>query len=167
MTTKQYIDTLNLSGGPQFVEGQVLSGELTRLVQDFPAQGDSAIQWSLSASIDNVNRRVLEVRAQGSVVLECQRCMKPFVWPVDISNMVEVVTDEAQLEDDGDADGPDRILCNGRLDALGLVEDELILSIPYVPMHDVCPDTLELSTGEPMPESRPSPFAVLGELKKS
>lgn len=167
MTTKQYIDTLNLSGGPKTVHGKVLCAELTRLVQDLPAQGDLAITWSLSASLDKLNRRMLDVRAQGSVMLECQRCMKPFVWPVDISNTVEVVADEAQLEDDDDADGPDRILCSGRLDALGLVEDELILSIPYVPMHDVCPDTLELSAGEPIPESRPSPFAVLGELKKS
>lgn len=167
MTTKQYIDTLSLSGGPQLVKGKVLSAQLVRLVQDFPVQGELEIEWSLSGSMDAVDRRLLEVRAQGSVMLECQRCIKPFVWPVDISNTVEVVSDEAQLEDDDDVEGPDRILCSGRLDALGLVEDELILSIPYVPMHDVCPDSPALSAGEPIQESRPSPFAALGALKKS
>lgn len=167
MTTKQYIDILTLPRGPQVAEGRVLSSELERFNLDMPAQDDLAITWSVGASVDNTGRRLLEVRAQGSVMLECQRCLKSFVWPVDISNQVEVVSDEADLEDDDDVAGPDRILCVGRLDALGLVEDELILSIPYVPMHEVCPDATDISLEEDDVASRPSPFAALGDLKKS
>ncbi len=168
---KQYIDTQALSRGPQNLAGQALVADLSRLVSDLPAQGDLSVAWSVAGRADSAGRRFVHVQAKGGVMLECQRCMKPFEWPIDISNEVEVVATEAELElDDDDVEGPDRIFCEGRLDALGLVEDELILSVPYVPRHDVCPGS-QAADAEPAPEDEPapkreSPFAVLGSLKK-
>ncbi|QHS37088.1 hypothetical protein GWQ43_13905 [Alcaligenes faecalis] len=172
--TTQYIDTLNLARAPQEMSGQVLVEDLSRLVSDLPDQGDLRIDWSVSGREDSARRRFVHVQAKGSVILECQRCVKPFEWPIDISNEVQIVATEEELElDDDDTEGPDRILCEGQLDVLGLVEDELILSVPYVPRHEVCPDTQSLSMeakSDDLDESafeRPSPFAVLGSLKKS
>jgi uncharacterized protein len=54
---------------------------------------------------------------------------------------------------------------------LELVEDELILEVPYVPRHETCPKPLgQVETEAQAPDSapdvqRPSPFAVLGQLK--
>ena len=172
--TTQYIDTLNLARAPQNMVGQVLVEDLSRLVSDLPDQGDLRIEWSVSGREDSARRRFVHVLAKGCVILECQRCVKPFEWPIDISNEVQIVASEAELElDDDDTEGPDRILCEGQLDVLGLVEDELILSVPYVPRHEVCPDAQSLSMeakSDDLDESdfeRPSPFAVLGSLKKS
>jgi uncharacterized protein len=56
------------------------------------------------------------------------------------------------------------------LDALELVEDELLLSLPLVPRHEVCPQPLPVTTAE-LPEDedgdeeRPNPFAALAALK--
>jgi len=50
-----------------------------------------------------------------------------------------------------------------------LVEDELILEVPYVPRHVQCPETADLDAQADEVanrEERPSPFAVLGQLKK-
>ena len=50
-----------------------------------------------------------------------------------------------------------------------LVEDELLLSLPMVPMHETCPVTPVFSAGDPAveaTEAKPNPFAVLGQLKK-
>lgn len=144
--TTQYIDTLNLARAPQEMSGQVLVEDLSRLVSDLPDQGDLRIDWSVSGREDSARRRFVHVQAKGSVILECQRCVKPFEWPIDISNEVQIVATEDELElDDDDTEGPDRILCEGQLDVLGLVEDELILSVPYVPRHEVCPDAQSLS----------------------
>lgn len=173
LMAKQYIDTQSLGRGPQHLAGQAAVADLSRLVSDLPEQGDLNVDWSMTGRADSSGRRFVHVQAQGAVVLQCQRCMKPFVWPIDISNEVEVVATEAELElDDDDVEGPDRIFCEGRLDALGLVEDELILSVPYVPRHDVCPGSQPVALdAEPAPEDEPapkreSPFAVLGSLKK-
>lgn len=108
----------------------------------------------------------------------CQRCLVPFVWPVDVDTLLQPVADEARLEgdaesdgsgDDGEEDEPEKILGSSRFDLLEQVEDELILSIPYAPRHDVCPDASAAGAGdeqEAPAAKRPSPFAVLAKLKK-
>jgi len=55
------------------------------------------------------------------------------------------------------------------LDVIALIEDELILSLPMVPMHadPACNQALNaLRQGmDPVEEVRPNPFAVLAALK--
>jgi uncharacterized protein len=55
------------------------------------------------------------------------------------------------------------------LDVVALIEDELLLSLPMIPMHDdpACNRVLNaLKHGEdPAVESRPNPFAILAGLK--
>ncbi len=54
-------------------------------------------------------------------------------------------------------------------DALSLVEDELILSLPLVPRHEVCPEHLPSQVEDEAFEAaseRPNPFAALAALKK-
>jgi len=51
-----------------------------------------------------------------------------------------------------------------------LVEDELILLLPFAPMHEVCPENpYHIETVEERVEEKvekPNPFAVLAQLKK-
>ena len=55
-----------------------------------------------------------------------------------------------------------------RFDVLDLVEDELIMALPMVPLHDSCP-SLPASMAVPDiadSEKRPNPFAVLSQLRE-
>ena len=58
-----------------------------------------------------------------------------------------------------------------KFNTLELIEDELIMSLPIVPRHQVCQNLfLEdlAKEGQENPEfQRPNPFAVLANLKKS
>jgi uncharacterized protein len=71
----------------------------------------------------------------------------------------------AALDDEAEED----ILVISRdFDALSLVEDELILSLPLVPLHEVCPEAIPMSAVDPEFEeaaARPNPFGVLAGLK--
>ena len=71
----------------------------------------------------------------GSVPMECQRCLKPMTWRVQQKTLTLLATSEA----DGDAldAGSDEevLVATAPLDALALVEDELLLSLPYAPVH--------------------------------
>jgi uncharacterized protein len=63
---------------------------------------------------------------------------------------------------------PEKVVGSHHFDLLAQVEDELILSIPYVPKHDVCPGAQAKASEAPAEEpavKRPSPFAVLEQLK--
>ena len=64
-----------------------------------------------------------------------------------------------------------------QFDLLAVLEDELLMALPLVPMHEDCPTPVVLSTGEtgllhedeagdavPAAE-KPNPFAVLAQLK--
>lgn len=111
----------------------------------------------------------LHVDAQATVNLVCQRCLGPVACPLDAERSFRFVVGEdaaAEL----DADSEDDVLAMTRaLDLRELVEDELLLSLPVVPRHDVCPDPLPAGSvddeEEPEPERR-QPFAALAALKR-
>lgn len=168
----QYVDTYELTRVGQEVHGQAPIDQFERLTEDLPDQASTTVYWSVKGEMDSFGQRFLLVHVKASPMLECQRCMKPFEWAVDSRNRLQLVKSEAELDADDAADtDPDdvieRVLGSHRFDVLALVEDEIILSLPYVPKHDVCPSLPEPLEEEPGADSvRPSPFAVLDQLKK-
>jgi len=52
------------------------------------------------------------------------------------------------------------------LDLIGLIEDELLLALPLVPRHDVCPQPLKVQDDAEPFEERAHPFAALCSLKR-
>lgn len=167
----QYVDTYELTRAGQEVRGQAPIDQFERLIEDLPEQAGAMVSWTVKGEMDAFGQRFLHVHVVASPLLECQRCLKPLEWAVDSQNRLQVVNSEASLEVEDDAD-PDeaieRILGSQRLDVRALVEDEIILSLPYVPKHDICPSLPEPLEEEPDTDSaRPSPFAVLSQLKKN
>ena len=48
-----------------------------------------------------------------------------------------------------------------------LVEDEMLLALPLVPRHDVCPETIPMQFGDvEIVEEKANPFASLALLRK-
>ncbi|NGM87405.1 DUF177 domain-containing protein [Parapusillimonas sp. SGNA-6] len=168
-----YVDTFEVTRLAQEIQGQTPIKQFERLVQDLPEQPDTFATWSIKGEVDARGRHFLRVRVRATPVLECQRCLGPMAWPVDADNRLQVVKSEAALDDDNVLDGdPDalieRVVGSRRMDVLALVEDEIILSLPYVSKHDVCPSLPEALEEEPGADTdRPSPFAALGRLKKN
>lgn len=168
----QYVDTNEVTRLGQEVKGQTEVTRFVRLISDLPPQPDSVISWSIIGSTDIHKQRFLDLHVQGDVTLDCQRCMGTMVWPIDSHNRVQVVQTQEALDGVGDQesdeldDAPDCIMGSPRLDVLELVEDELILSLPYVSKHDVCPSQVGLQEETEIDTGRPSPFAVLSQLKK-
>ena len=109
----------------------------------------------------------LHVDAATKVSLECQRCLKPVDVPLQIARKFLFVHGEdaaAQLDTDSD---DDVLAITRALDLHELVEDELLLAMPIVPRHDVCPEPLPLTEGEELSDEKPNPFAALAALKRS
>ena len=109
----------------------------------------------------------LHLTASARLQLECQRCLQPVETALDIDRWFQFVAGEdvaAQI----DADSDDDVLALTRaLDLHGLVEDELLLDLPLVPRHDVCPaPLLQATEGGDDAQDRPNPFAALATLKR-
>lgn len=169
----QIQDSFELARLGREVRGQAPVARFARLVADLPEQRAGAeVSWSVGGETDSLGRAWLRVAAQADLVVRCQRCMQPFVLAVQAGNTLQMMKSEAALDaaeevDETDEEGyTERIVGSPRLDLLALVEDELILALPYVPKHEACPALPEALADSGAGQTRPSPFAVLGKLKK-
>lgn len=108
----------------------------------------------------------LQVEAQAEA--ECQRCLGAVQLPL----LLDLHTRFVRSEDEAAAlDGEledDVLVLSRRFDLQEWVEDELLLALPIVPMHERCPTPLPMAAEEaPVNEEtdRPHPFAALAALK--
>jgi uncharacterized protein len=162
-------------------EGATLSGELAlnglqRLqtslsAHDDGGRGDAAATWTAEGGEARVTGSApvpwLHLQAHAEVSMECQRCLQPMRVPLQVDRRYRFVASEAEAEAE-DLDSEDEVLAlPAALDLPALVEDELILALPLVPLHDRCepPAPLADEPTEAQPE-RPHPFAALEALKR-
>lgn len=110
--------------------------------------------------------------ARGSLVaelaLECQCCLSPLTHSVDVTFALGVVSSLEEGKSLPESLEPLLLREGTSLSIIELIEDELLLSIPYVPQHPVCP-----TRGVPLPvefgtaTARKPAFADLSSLIKS
>ena len=115
-------------------DGTVDAATLPRvadMVQDSPAP----IAWRIEGTQDALGRPALAIALDGDIVLECQRCLQAQTWPVHTRTVLVLARDDADLAR-LDADSDDEVvLADTPLDPAQLVEDELVLALPYAPRH--------------------------------
>jgi uncharacterized protein len=116
--------------------------------------------------------RVAEVELDGEAQLICQRCLAPMTWPLASETRVAIVANEK------DADGIPQELetvyaPDDRIRVADLVEEELLLTLPLVPLHESAEECqavqdevpTKAEEAAPAPETQ-KPFERLGELLK-
>lgn len=113
----------------------------------------------------------LHVTASTALPMTCQRCLQPVVEPLEVDRWFRfVASEEEALEQDTDAE-EDLLVKQRQFRLLELIEDELLLALPVIARHDVCPEPLPAPDDleEPEEEETPArhPFAALEALKKS
>ncbi len=134
---------------------------------------DHAVRWRLQGHATPVaggpSRIGLTLWAEVDLPLQCQRCLGPVVETIGAEREFVFVADEATAEALDDELEEDVLVLSRDFDALALVEDELILALPLVPRHEVCPQDVPLEAvdeGFEAAGERPNPFAALAALKK-
>jgi len=161
------------------LEGEWPAIEMQRLADsgapDAPAASWPAVQWRLRGERREPRGAEAQVwlhlEAKASVQLTCQRCLQPVQEALDIVRQYRFARNESEAAE-LDAESEDDVLVLSRsLDALEMVEDELLLSLPLVPRHEACPQPLvvpadDLDAADEALEERPNPFAALAALKK-
>lgn len=159
------------------LQGQWPADTLSRLADSQSAPQDTAlnpVDWHVTGSRVPVpggeEALWLTLQADTSVWLSCQRCLQPMAEPLSLDHRIRFVRGESQAEA-LDAELEDDVLALPRsLDLRELIEDELLLALPLVPRHTVCPQPLPMSVGEEALAADDSadkhPFAALQALKR-
>lgn len=136
---------------------------------DAPAP-DDVIEFEIAASLDrspgNGHIVRLDVHVFGSVPMTCQRTLKRYMQPIDTRSEVAVVASEDELAGLPEELEP-KLVPEGRLKLVELVEDELLLALPLVPRD---PDSAPVENAGDVferaePEEGDNPFAELARLR--
>jgi len=110
----------------------------------------------------------LHLQADVTVPLTCQRCLGPVPTVLQVDRWFRFVADEATAEREDEESEEDVLSLEPRPSLRALVEDECLMELPLVPMHDTCPAPVRLQDErgvEPAPE-RENPFAQLQRLRR-
>ena len=102
--------------------------------------------------------------------LTCQRCLGPVEMPVSIERSFRFVATEELAAAQDEESEEDVLVLSRDFHLLDLIEDELLMSLPVVPKHEVCPVAVKLQVADAdfvdEPVEKANPFALLEQLKK-
>ncbi len=164
-----------LANSSQPLSGTVLLQNLERLAHEtIEPKPDLTVNWQADAELrtgkSGQQDTWLHVQASTSMPMTCQRCMGEVQVPLHIDQWYRFVASEEIAMADDDASEEDLLVMAPQFDLLALLEDELLMALPLVPMHDECPVTPAFSAGildsPDEADEKPNPFAALVGLKK-
>ena len=148
------------------IEGRVPLASLPRL-RDGLLDPDGEVRFALDFDRDALQLPCVVLEAEAELPLQCQRSLQRFLLPVKIEQRLGLIRDEA--DEAALPEGYEALLvpADGRLHPLDLVEDELILALPVVPVR---PGSEPVEGDTPQEAEAPrqdNPFAALSAWKKS
>ena len=169
MHARSFIDSLDFARNGQQISGEVPVAELPRLmgVLENP-QG--TLRYSVQGVVDKQGNPALHISVAGQCQLRCQRCLNGLAYPVRLDTRL-LLRDQASLDalDDNVAGTEqeefDSILADVHLNVLDLLEEEILLSLPIAPKHEL--GACQVTDGENAHREEKNPFAVLAKLKRS
>ena len=141
------------------------------------ATDTSSVIVELVFAVDATGQANITGNVKANVIIQCQPCMQPMNWQIDEQVSLAIVRSEKQAEQLPSYYEP-LIVGEDSLSLSELVEDELLLALPSVALHDpemcqVRSTSSEVVTGrhgseikESEQSERKNPFAVLEQLRK-
>ncbi len=155
MPDETVIDGFEFARMRRELRGEAALSRMQRL-DDLLASGSGQVKYRITGEIDEEGHSLLHLDVEGALKLKCQRCLGEIDYPLGIRSNLMLVKDEADLVDIEDEDPDvDSIVVTGKMEILPMIEDEILLELPYAPRHVEC----EGSDGGD--DGRESPFAVL------
>ena len=130
-------DAFKLSARGGSISGSLDARSLPN-VADSLAPGDDPVRavWTIEGIASAEGRPALAIAIEAEVPLVCQRCLGRMAWKVSQSTEVLLAHDEGELASHDEGSEGEVILADRPLDAATLVEDELVLTLPFAPRHE-------------------------------
>ena len=113
-------------------------------VADFPrlqgaVQPGSVLHYELEGVPEERGRPALRLRVTGKLQLTCQRCLGALEHPLRVDALLLLFGSEGEIDAiPVDAEAPDGIVAAGEMAVRDLIEEEVLLAIPYAPRHEEC-----------------------------
>jgi len=166
MDARPFIDSLDFAENGRRISGEIPVAGLPRLL-DVLENPQGILQYTVRGGTDKQGNPLLDVRITGNCRLRCQRCLDAMEHAVRLDTQL-LLRDQASLDALDAAGGEDEeefdsILANPHLDVLDMLEEEILLSLPIAPKHEL--GACQAADGGNMQKEEKNPFAVLAKLK--
>ncbi len=170
--TRLDVKALALSAGE--ISGHDLLSRYERLAEDLQGHGpDLALNWRVRGEsrlgATGKTESWLHLSVETALPLVCQRCMGPISIPVAIEREFRFVASEEEAAAQDDDSEEDLLVLSREFNLAELIEDELLMGLPLIPRHDVCPTSVKLAAVdadfEASSAAKPNAFAVLAKLQ--
>lgn len=154
------INNLDVAKNHEKISGEILIESCERLAEAISHDNESAaIRYELTGVSTKFHLPSLRLTLDANLPLICQRCLEPM--QLKLSRIYDYVISEsepASIEGDDDIDWlePSR-----EMSVNALIEDELLMAIPFAPAHAHDCKLLKQESGE-----KHNPFAALKDLIK-
>ncbi|RTL01456.1 MAG: hypothetical protein EKK65_06655 [Lysobacterales bacterium] len=132
-----------------------------------------SVRWRLAGERDADGRKLVHVWLDAEPRLSCQRCLGPVTLAVQVDALLAPIAAESQAPQ-LPAQYEPLLAGDEGVSIAELLEDELILALPLVAMHE---DERECAAGgyalpptagpAPVADGKPNPFAALSSLLKN
>ncbi len=161
----RYLDLRKLTDVGGEVDGFIAIDQLPRLAEF--AEPGKQVTTALHFWRDEQQRRRITGEVLAPVVMTCQRCLEPVTQQVEVEVNLAVVwseDDAKQLPH-----GLEAWITDGEpIETASLLEEEILLALPIVALHDHCQPPADLSDDDTAADETPkdNPFSVLAKLKK-
>ena len=161
MSQQPVIDGFEFASAGATQEGAWPLRDFPRL-RDMLASDHGEVAYSLQGMRDERGRPSLRISVRGALPLRCQRCLEPMQLEVRSDAVLVLAQTLAEIHaEPADAQAPDRVVAGKEMPVRDLIEDELILAVPYAPRHEQCEARHSSAPGKTV-----SPFAGLRGLMR-
>jgi len=161
----QSINPLRLAKNKEQIKGS-LSLDLLARLEDILLDNHGQVQYSLSFDFDASGICLIKSYIDTAVLLQCQRCLKSVTIEIQKSSVLGVYKDLDEFKKLEDNYEPCQLNEEFVL-VKKLVEDELLLAIPMIPLHSDKKCIGENALKVLNVNNKMNSFSVLAKLKNS
>lgn len=165
MTLK--LDVFDIARTRKTVGGVIALGDMPELARSVLALRGEGISFRVTGIGEIEDLPAAELEIHGTAVMSCARCSEPVEVPVDSVLKFRFTQTEAQADAipvEKDGEDVDVIVGSKSLSAAAWVQEEALLTLPAMPLHESC-----VNKFGPKPEEedgKSNPFSVLASLRK-
>lgn len=161
MSHQPVIDGFEFASAGATQQGAWRLSDFPRL-RDVLATDAGEVKYEIGGVRDERGRPALRLKVSGMLALRCQRCLEPMPFEVKTDEILVLAATLAEIHaEPADAYAADRVVAGKEMALRELIEDELILAVPYAPRHESC-----TAAGAQDGAEKVSPFAGLRGLMR-
>jgi len=168
----QHLDVKAFATSQSALSGEVDLQGMPRLradcAEDVAGKAEWSVQGELRQARDGQAASWIHLQAKTKVPLTCQRCLKTVEQALEVDRSFRFVKDEVTADAQDDESEEDLLVLSKDFDLLALVEDELLMALPLVPMHTSCQSEHAPTSPDDSganADAKPNPFAVLATMR--